>query len=79
MGYQCENTVWPTSKELDEKTKKVVERFFTLMDDKSPDVGDQLADELFTADGSMHGGLGKAVGTDGECFHTLVDIPDADV
>lgn len=64
MGYSIEATEWPAIA-MSTETKTLIETFFTLMDDPSDGVGDKLADEIFTHDGILCGGLGVAVGTTG--------------
>lgn len=70
MGYSIEATEWPAIA-MSTEAKTLIETFFTLMDDTSDGVGDKLADEIFTHDGILCGGLGAAVGTTG----TTSDCP----
>lgn len=53
MGYVTEKTIWPTSVELDQSVKDLVDLFYTLADDKSSESGPRLAKEVFTKDGEM--------------------------
>ncbi|KAH7007451.1 hypothetical protein EDB80DRAFT_457706 [Ilyonectria destructans] len=62
MGYSTETTEWPAIA-MSTEAKTLIETFFTLMDDPSDGVGDKLADEIFTHDGILCGGLGVASGT----------------
>lgn len=64
MGYSTETTEWPAIA-MSTEAKTLIETFFTLMDDPSDTVGNKLADEIFTHDGMLSGGLGVAVGTTG--------------
>ncbi|KAF2491272.1 hypothetical protein BU16DRAFT_564979 [Lophium mytilinum] len=64
MGYNTENTEWPTATPVPEVQKTIIDTLFNLLDDKSAGVGDKLADEIFTSDGILHGGAGTAKGTD---------------
>jgi len=64
MGYNTENTEWPTSTPVSDATKSRIDTLFSLLDSRDQSVGDRLADELFTEDGVMHGGAGTAHGTE---------------
>lgn len=47
MGYNTESTSWP-SQHISPAVKNLLDRFLNLLDDKSPTVGNTLADEIFT-------------------------------
>jgi hypothetical protein len=64
MGYNIGQAVWPTFS-ISDQTKALIDKFFRLMDDGSTGVGDKLADEVFTFDGSLSGATGTATGTSG--------------
>ena len=54
------HTVWPETTPVSQPTKRVMSLLLNLLDDKSDNAGDRLADEVFTADGYL-GAAAKAV------------------
>jgi hypothetical protein len=46
MGYNTASTDWP-SQHISIAVKSLLDKFLNLLDDKSPTVGDTLADEIF--------------------------------
>ncbi|OAL46314.1 hypothetical protein IQ07DRAFT_647307 [Pyrenochaeta sp. DS3sAY3a] len=62
MGYNTATTEWPNGKDL-EDFKPLIDKFFSLLDDKGDAVGDQLADDIFTSDGELAAPAGKASGS----------------
>ncbi|KAH7133892.1 hypothetical protein EDB81DRAFT_887701 [Dactylonectria macrodidyma] len=73
MGYNTENTKWPAAA-LSDEAKTQIDKFFSLLDDPSDGVGNKLADEIFTTDGSLHGGGGTANGSAGTKAPSLPHI-----
>ena len=71
MAYSTEQTIWPASA-ITEEIKALIARFFSLMDDPSEEVGDVLADEIFTSNGTLAAAAGTAVGSSGmkPCAHS---------
>lgn len=65
MGYVTESTIWPTSVQLDQSVKGLIDLFYTLTDDKSSNAGPRLAEEVFTKDGTMGSSAGVAKGSEG--------------
>ena len=65
MGYSTESTEWPNFG-VASATKDLIDYFFSLLDDPNENVGDKLADEIFTADGSIVAIGLTASGTAGE-------------
>jgi hypothetical protein len=63
MGYNTANTEWPEIP-LPDPVKSLLDRFFSLMDNDGKDVGDQLADEIFTSDGRSITAHNATEGTD---------------
>lgn len=56
MEYNTDSTEWPTFP-VPTPVKKLLHRLYTLLDDKSPDVGNILADEIFASDAEAQFGL----------------------
>jgi hypothetical protein len=65
MGYVTEKTIWPTSVQLDQSVKGLIDLFYTLADDKSSNAGPRIAEEVFTKDGTMGAAAGVAKGSEG--------------
>jgi hypothetical protein len=65
MGYSTASTEWPSAQTLEE-FGALIDKFFALLDSTSDDVGDQLADEVFTSDGQLAAPAGKATGSAGK-------------
>lgn len=65
MGYVTEKTIWPTSVELDQSVKALLDLFYSLADDKSSEAGPRIAKEVFTKDGAMGSSAGVAKGSEG--------------
>jgi len=53
MGYCTASTEWPSGVSVPAPVKQLVDTFFSLVDDKSSEVGNKLADEVFAVDGIM--------------------------
>lgn len=49
MGYNTASTEWPTIP-IPSTTKALIDKFFNLLDNKDPDVGNILADQIFAKD-----------------------------
>ncbi|KAH7081439.1 hypothetical protein BKA63DRAFT_208420 [Paraphoma chrysanthemicola] len=62
MVYTTEGTVWPAIA-ISNDSKALIGRFFQLMDDSSQGIGDILADEIFTSNGSLSAAAGTATGS----------------
>lgn len=65
MGYNTDNTVWPTTG-MSEATKGLLDRFFNTLDNTSPDAGDTLADEIFSPDAKAQFGAHTFSGQEGD-------------
>jgi hypothetical protein len=50
MGYNTEATVWPEHP-VATPVRELIDRFFSLLDSHSADVGNIFAEEIFTSDG----------------------------
>jgi len=76
MGYNTEATVWPTYP-VATPVKDLIDRLFNLLDSHSPEVGDTLAEEIFTGDAKAQFGAHTFRGKDGLdpliliCVHIL--------
>jgi hypothetical protein len=70
MAYSTEQTIWPASA-INTETKALIARFFSLMDNPGEEVGDVLADEIFTSNGTLAAAAGTAAGSSGmkPCVH----------
>lgn len=66
MGYNTDSAVWPRATDIPEAVKRLIDRFYNLLDDDDPAVGKTLADEIFTSDGVAYFGGQPSKGTDGE-------------
>jgi len=67
MSYVTKDTVWPTAVTLDPAVKKLIDLFYSLADDTSPEAGPRMASEVFTKDGKMIAGVGGFSGQEGRC------------
>ncbi|KAF2691215.1 hypothetical protein K458DRAFT_382786 [Lentithecium fluviatile CBS 122367] len=63
MGYNTADARWPTSVTISELNKARIDTFINLLDTNSPEVGDRLAEEIFTGEGVMSGLAGPVKGT----------------
>lgn len=63
MGHNTAATEWP-SIAISESTKTMIDRFFSLLDNKDEAAGSLLADEIFTPDGRACFGHQVFEGTD---------------
>lgn len=59
------NTEWP-SPTFPETVKNLVTKFFELIESTDPNVGDRLADEVFTKDAVVSSGIQVATGEAGK-------------
>lgn len=66
MGYNTDSAEWPKGTDVPDPVKRLIDRFYNLLDDDSPAVGSILADEIFTPDGVAYFGGQPSKGTDGE-------------
>lgn len=66
MGYNTDSTEWPRGTDIPEPVKRLIDRFYNLLDDDRPAVGNSLADEIFTPDGVAYFGGQPSKGKDGE-------------
>lgn len=66
MSYVTQNTVWPDSARLSQKTKDLISLFYSLADHPGPDAGPRLANEVFMEDARMVAGTGEFKGSEGE-------------
>lgn len=64
MGYNTANTVWPTVP-VDQGVRDIIDLFFSLVDQDSPNVGRRLTDEVFTPIGVLITASRKFEGTSG--------------
>lgn len=78
MGYNTKSTLWPIGN-VSSEVKNLIDKFFSLMDDTSDGVGDQLAYEIFTDDGELAAPAGKATRSEGKTkiARTFPHIQDA--
>ena len=67
MGYITEHTKWPATG-LDEPTRAAITRLFEISDTPDPKSGQDLAKELFTADGIFADRNGYNKGSEGAYF-----------
>lgn len=65
MGYNTESAEWPTAVEVPQAIKDLIDRFYNLLDDDRPGVGETLADEIFTPDGVAYFGGKPSTGSAG--------------
>ncbi|KAM0367742.1 hypothetical protein ACHAPY_011698, partial [Fusarium culmorum] len=63
MGSNVKDTVWPDHP-VPDSVKKLIHRFFNLLDTQDSNVGDILADEIFAPDGQAQFGGHVFVGTE---------------
>lgn len=66
MGYKTDSAEWPRGTITPEPVKRLIDRFYSLLDDDSPTAGNILADEIFTPDGVAYFGGQPSKGKDGE-------------
>ncbi len=64
MGYSTDSTVWPLP-HLSTDVKQLIDRFFSLVDNKGSDSGERLAREVFTEDGKFFATSGDFEGSAG--------------
>ncbi|KAI8939892.1 hypothetical protein NX059_003621 [Plenodomus lindquistii] len=62
VSYVIDGTSWPKF-DVPDAIRALIEKFFTLMDDSGPGVGDKLADEVFTSDGVLVASAGTTRGS----------------
>jgi hypothetical protein len=65
MGYNTEQTEWPTF-EINTAVKHLIDRFFWHLDQQDPSVGNVLADEIFGKTGEAEFGGHTFTGTEGK-------------
>ncbi|EXJ61495.1 uncharacterized protein A1O5_11811 [Cladophialophora psammophila CBS 110553] len=63
MGYNTENTEWPTF-EINSTVKELIDRFFWQLDQKDQDSGHILADKVFATTGKAEFGGHVFIGPD---------------
>ena len=67
MGYNTEATVWPAHP-VPAAVKALIDRLFNLLDSHRSDVGNTLAEEIFTSDAEAQFGAHRFNGKDGMCL-----------
>ncbi len=65
MSYVTKDTTWPTAVPLDPAVKSLIDRFYSLADDTSPEAGPRMASEIFTEDAKLITGAGELSGHEG--------------
>lgn len=53
MGYPTAYTIWPSTDCLSAPVKQLIDKFFSLVDQKGGDTGEQLSREIFTEDATF--------------------------
>lgn len=53
MGYPTASTTWPSTDCLSAPVKQLIDNFPSLVDQKGEDIGDQLAHNIFTENGTF--------------------------
>lgn len=66
MGYNTDTAEWPRGTDISEPVKRLIDRFYNLLDDDSPTAGNILADEIFTPDGVAYFGGQPSKGKNGK-------------
>ena len=66
MSYVTQDTIWPDAVTLDSKVKDIIDLFYQLADDTSPEAGPRMAEEVFTDSARMVAGTGTFEGSAGE-------------
>ena len=66
MGYNTDAAEWPTVVQVPQAVRDLIDRFYRLLDDDRSNVGDILADEIFTKDGVAYFGAHAFRGTEGK-------------
>ncbi|XP_014558658.1 hypothetical protein COCVIDRAFT_24912 [Bipolaris victoriae FI3] len=66
MGSNTKDTVWPDHP-VPDSVKKLIDRFFSLLDTQDSNVGNILADEIFASDGRGQLGGHVFAGTEEIC------------
>ena len=64
MVYTTDDTEWPGF-DFSTAIKKLISDFFLILDSEDKNAGDQLADNIFAADGTAFFGGYAFVGTEG--------------
>ncbi|KAH7013821.1 hypothetical protein EDB80DRAFT_381839 [Ilyonectria destructans] len=64
MGYGIDSAEWPTGIEVPSPVKQLIERFYQLLDNSDPGIGDLLADEIFADNGVAYFGATPFSGTE---------------
>jgi hypothetical protein len=64
MSAPIDHAVWPQTP-IQNEVKVLVYRFFSLVDQNRPGVGEELASDVFTSDGIMITSTGKFKGNAG--------------
>ncbi|KAJ3547718.1 hypothetical protein NM208_g1351 [Fusarium decemcellulare] len=64
MGYSIDSAEWPTGIHVPPTVKQLIEKFYLLLDNTEPNVGDTLADEIFSDDGVAYFGANPFRGSD---------------
>lgn len=78
MGYGIDSAEWPTGIEVPSAVKQLIERFYQLLDNSDPGIGDVLADEIFAENGVAYFGATPFSGTEGLC-HAACCTPVSDI
>ncbi|KAJ0121873.1 Type II inositol 1,4,5-trisphosphate 5-phosphatase [Diaporthe amygdali] len=78
MGYNTDSVEWPRGTYIPEPVKRLIDRFYNLLDDDDSGVGSILADEIFTLDGVAYFGGQPFKGTDGEGAERVLRVYVAD-
>lgn len=74
MGYNTQDTVWPDHP-VPDAVKALMGRFFNLLDSHDSNVGNILADEIFTPDAKAQFGAHISTGRDGKfCCYSCCDV-----
>lgn len=53
MGYPTGSTTWPSTDCPSAPVKQLIDKFFSLVDQKGEDIGDQLSHDIFTENGTF--------------------------
>jgi hypothetical protein len=64
MGYNTSSTEWPSTGPKAE-VKALLDNLFLLLDNSGKDAADQLAENVFTIDGTLVGPKGELTGREG--------------
>lgn len=67
MGYNTQATEWPSCGIVPDAKKHAIDALFSLLDDDNENVGNRLADEVFSSDAVLMSSAGIAQGSEGMC------------